>query len=436
MTRDRVVLAVLIGIAIVFGLALFASLGLRAAGSMKLRSATARFEKEVGPLTLLDLVKRRVPEERNVVTFLRPGVLSVVLMTNDRATVGTLTTKPTVEWTPEDLASLDPLLERNAPSFVILSRALGLTESNWEVPYEKGNEAKLPNLLAAMNAGKLLSARGRAALVGGDRETAVESAEILGTMASSYEQEPATIILLIGSALERIQLGLVREIVMAPGVSDEQLARVERSLPRIDLDKTFRNALRGSSAALIQSIHSDETPNDLPVPRAFVIGLGDLLAAQALDDSMRLEPQLAGPIKTPLPDAAEAYNKARGGWWKLVVAAWGPNVGNGRARGTGTRSARMLAQLAIGLRREALANGAYPAKPAIPVDPLSGDPFLYESGAAGASLRSTTTHEILKSIYTMGSPLTDQLYSWPLPPSSSRPTTPSPSPAGRKAASS
>jgi|SoiMethySBSTD1v2_1073268.scaffolds.fasta_scaffold06336_9 hypothetical protein len=435
-----VIRGLLVGVAVVFGLALCASLGVRTTGAMRLSSTTARFEKEVGSLSLLDFVKQRIPQERNAVTWIRPGVLAVVLMNNDRAIVGTLATKPTGEWTAKDFADLQPLLERNEPAFTLLRRAQGMPESNWEVPYEQGNEAKLPDLLAAMNAGKLLAARGRAALARGDRETAIASAEILGTMAGSYEQEPAAIILLIGSALERQQLGIVREIVMAPGVEAGELDRLERSLPRGDLDAAFRNALRGASASLIKSIHSEDIGKEFPrlIPRGLVVGLSELLAAQALDESMKLEPSMAGPIKAPLPDAQKAYEDAAGGgWWRKAVAAYGPNIGNGRARGTATLSARMLAQQAIGLRRAALETGRYPAKPGARVDPLSGEPFVYDATADGvARLRSTTTPEILKSIYTMGSPLTEQLYSWTLPPASSRSTTPPLSPAGRKAASS
>ena len=434
-----VIRGLLVGVAVVFGLALCASLGIRAAGAMKLSSTTARFEKEVGSLSLLDFVKRRIPPERNAVTWLRPGVLAVVLMNNDRAIVGALSTKPSREWTAKDFSDLDPLLERNEPAFTLLRRAQGMPESNWEVPYEKGNEAKLPDLLAAMNAGKLLAARGRAALARGDLETAVASAETLGTMAASYEEEPATIILLIGSALERQQLGLVREIVMAPNVDGERLERLERSLPRVDLDKAFRDVLRGESASLIQSVHGDDIGKDFPslVPRGVVAGLGDLLVSRALADSMTLEPAMSGPIKSPLPDARQIYEEAAGrGWWRKAVAAYGPNIGSGRARGTGTLSARLLAQLAIGLRRDALANGSYPTKPAVPVDPLSGDAFVFEIGTGGASVRSTTSPEILNSIFLTGSPLTAQLYSWSLPPASSRSTTPPPSPAGRRAASS
>ncbi|HJQ98320.1 MAG TPA: hypothetical protein VJ826_08390, partial [Candidatus Polarisedimenticolaceae bacterium] len=109
----RVVRNLLIGFAIVFGLALCASLGIRAAGAMRLSSATARFEKEIGSLSLLDFVKQRIPEERNAVTWLRPGVLAVVLMNNERSIVGTLATKPTTTWTAKDFDDLAPLLERN-----------------------------------------------------------------------------------------------------------------------------------------------------------------------------------------------------------------------------------------------------------------------------------------------------------------------------------
>jgi len=432
MSQFRVVRGLLIGLAIVFALAICASLGVRAAGAMRLSSATARFEKEVGPLSLLSFVKPRVPEERNAVTFLRPGVSAVILMTKDRSVVGTLATKPCAEWTPKDLLDVAPLLERNEPAFTILRRAQGISESNWEIPYEKGNDAKLPDLLGAMNAGKLVAARGRAALVRGDRETALASTEILGTMASSYQQEASLIVLLIGSALERLQLGLVRELVTAPQVDAAELDRLERSLGRADLDKAFRDTLRGEVAAMIQAIYGGQFDQEAPrvVPRALVVGLGELLVADMLDDRRTLEPSLFGPIKEPL---REELRDA--GWWKKLVAAYGANTGSARARGIGTLSARELAKLSIGLRRKAIETGAYPASIPTSTDPVSGEPFAFETAASGVRVRSTTSAEILKSIYPVGSPLNAQLYSWTLP-AASRSTTPPPSPAARKAASS
>jgi acetyl esterase/lipase len=69
-----------------------------------------------------------------------------------------------------------------------------------------------------LNASKMLNARGRLALRRGDRETALTSAETLGSLARSHEEEPALIVLLIGLAIEKLQLALVNDLVAAPQV--------------------------------------------------------------------------------------------------------------------------------------------------------------------------------------------------------------------------
>lgn len=433
MTRFRLIRFFLIGGAAVVALVIALSLGLRVVGSVRLRAASERFEKEVGPLSLLAFVKPKLAPERNAVTWLKPGVLAVVLFPSDRAVVGTLAAKPSKDWTAEDLAAFEPLVARNEPALQILGHARGLTESNWEVPYEKGSAAKLPDLLAAMNAGKFLAARGRMALARGDRETAIACTEILGVLADSHQREGATIILLIGSSLERIQLGLVREIVTSDRVTSDELDRVERSLGDTDLGGAFRNALRGEAAALIHDFHSEDQQQKLPraIPRSMAVGFGDLMMATAIDRRIEIDSTLAAPIAVPIPEADDR----NAGWWTRLTGIFEPNIAGAAARGIGTMSARQLAKLSIGLRRQALATGTYPATMELPIDPLSGKPFALATTASGVELRSTTTTEIIKSIYPVALPLNEQIFSWTLP-AASRSTTPSRSPAGRRAASS
>jgi hypothetical protein len=436
MTRYLLVRRLLIGLAVLAGIVLAASLGLRIVGAAQLRAASARFERDFGPLDLLGFVRPKLPPEKNAVTWLRPGVLAVVLFSDDRAVVGTLASKPPSAWTPEDLAALEPILERNAPAIQILGRAPGLPHSNWDVSYEKASAAKLPDLLAAMNAGKLVSARGRLAVLRGDREAALQSVEILGSLAASYEREPMLIILLIGSALERYQLGLVRELVTDPRVDAATLDRIERSLIDTDLRRTFRDTLRGEAAAIIEDVHGGAYWRELPrvVPRSLAIGLADLMMASALESRRNVEPTLQGPFTAPIVDTNKELEGA--GWWRRLTSAYAFNIASAAARGTGTESARRLARMAIELRRHALATGSYPTAFEPPIDPTSGAPFAVTATEAGVEVRSSSSLDILKSVFPVGSPLTEQVFSWTLPPAASRSTTPSRSPAARTGASS
>jgi len=424
MSRYRVVRGLLIGLAILAGLVMATSLSVLAYGGGRLRAASARFEREVGPLNLLGFARPRIPDERNAVTWLRPGVLAMVLFGSDRSLVGTLASKTSSEWTPKDVTDFEPLAERNEPGRQILERARGLTESNWNIPYENGNAAKLPDLLAAMNAGKLVAAHGRLAMRRGDRATALTDAETLGALARSHQRESATIVLLIGAALERIQLGLVKELVTDPGIGPAELDRLDAALSDVDLGRAFQVASRGESAALVHDIvESDSFSKEMPrvVPRSLVIGLSKLAVAAALESRYPIVPSLVAPITSPITDPAEGYNSRS--WWQRIAEGYNPNLRSTFARGTGTMSARQLARLAIVLRRDALASGSYPAAFTTPVDPLTGAPYALEPKAGGIELRSTTTPEILQSIYPIGPALNAQLYAWSLPPSGSRSST-------------
>jgi hypothetical protein len=431
MNRFRVVRVVLIGLAVLAGVVLALSLGVRLYGAQRLRSESARFEREVGPLNLLTFVRPRVPVEENVVTWLRPGILAVVLFPNERAVVGKLSGSPASTWTKDELATLELLIERNGPAFEILGRARGLTASNWDLEYEKGNATKLPDLLAAMNAGKLVAARGRLALGRGDREAALASAEVLGALARSHELENLTIMLLIGSSLERLQLGLIREIVTSPEADGRELDRIEASLSGVDLARAFRETLRGDAAAMRQDVEGQEFQDLMPraIPRSLAVGVAKLMVAGAIEARRVVEPTLFGPVKAPIDDPGETYRNAS--WWERLKAVYGPHIRSAAARGTATTSARELARLAIVLRRDALASGSYSATFVTPTDPLTGEAFAFAMSGSGVELRSTTRPDILKSIFPLGATLSQSLYVWTLP-SASRSTTPSPSPAGRR----
>lgn len=433
MRRFRVVKAVLVVLGAIVAVVFVGSLSMRAFGAMKLRSATARYEREDGSLSLLSFVRHRIPVEENSVTWLRPGVLAVVLFPTDRALVGSLAAKPASTWTPDELAKIETLLERNQPAFEILSRARGLTASDWEIPYQNGNQAKIPDLLAAINAAKLLSTRGRLALAHGDRETAVATAEILGALAKSHERESLTIVLLIGVAIERVQLGLVQEIATSPAIDRDTLDRLREALCDEDLAAGFRRTLRGEAASLRRELDSDEYLDRLPrvIPRALVAGLADLAAAAALEGRLEFA-DFTGPIRAPI--ASEDAEREKAGWWRKLVMLYGPNIGNAAARGVAVSSARTLTRLALGLRRDALVNGSFPPSLEPPIDPLSGEPFVYRVASSGAAeIRSTTTVEILRSIYAVGVPTYEGLYAWSLP-APSRPTTRTPSPPSPRGA--
>jgi hypothetical protein len=321
----------------------------------------------------------------------------------------------------EDSVRLQAILERNRPAIDLLERARTMRASNWEIPYEEGTTAKIPNLLAAVNAAKMLVARGRLALGRGDRETAMASVETLGSLARSHEAESATIMLVIGLAIERLQIALVHELLTSTPATPQELDRLEASLCDEDLIRAARQALRGNAAAIA---HDLDSPSILwkfhdALYRRFAAALGKVVAAAAIESHRAAEKRLGQPIRAPLGSVDEETGD--GGWWKHLLSLYGANFESVSARTTATASARDLARLAIALRRQALATGRYPASlPAIEGvsvnDPLTGEPRVYEVRADGsAELRSATTVQIVRSISSGGASFFEFLYRFTLP---------------------
>jgi hypothetical protein len=421
MKRFDFVRFLLVAFAVLAGLGLFGILAVHAYGSRRLANVSRRYEREVGPLAVRAFVRPKVAAEENAVTWQRPGVLAAVFFSGDQDLVGSLSAKRFGNWTAEETAKLEAILERSRPAIELLERARTMRVSNWEIPYEAGTTAKLPNLMAAINSAKLVLARGRLALGRGDRETAISSAETLASLARSHEAESATFMLVIGLAIERLHLALVHELVTSAPMTLQELDRLETSICAEDLIRAARQALRGNAAAIAHDVDSESIAGEIhgAIHRSIERALGKVIAAAVIESHQDLEKHLGEPVRAPR-GATDDENRS-GGWWKHLMSAYDANFESVSARTTATASARDFARLAIALRRQAVATGHYPASlPAIggvsANDPLTGGPRVYEVHADGsAELRSTTTVEFIRSI-APGSQLSyDALYRFTLP---------------------
>ena len=354
-------------------------------------------------------------------TWLRAGVLATVFLTDDQGLVGSLHAKPFSEWKPAETAKLQEILDRNAPALMLLDRARGMKESNWDIPYDEGMTAKIPNLLAAMNVSKLVTARGRLALARGDRDTALASAEMIGTLARSHEAERATIVFLIGLAIEKNQIALIHEIVGSRSTTRAELDRIEAALCDEDLTRAMRQTMRGSAAAVAHDVPGGSLLQEIHgvIYRGIARPLAGLFAASAVEAHRGAARSAGAPVTAPLEGTGA--NERVNVWFPASYETIVSNLTSVAARATATTSARQLARLAIALRRDAIATGAYPAAlpsiDGVPADdPLTGSARAYAVRPDGtAELRSTTTAEIVRSIAPGSQLSVDALYRWSLP---------------------
>jgi hypothetical protein len=422
MTRFRLLRRFLLVSAIAVVAALAASLALRVYAGHRLKVATERFQREAGSLDLASFTRPEVPDEENAATWIGAGMSAVVLFGDETELVGTLAQKRFETWPSGDVSKLDAILDRNGPALELLDRARGRRRSNWKIPYRDGISAKLPNLLAALHATKLLTAKVRLALGHGDRDTAIAGVEALGAMARSLESEPSLIVLLIGTAIEKYQITAIHEIIASPITTADEMVRLADALCVDDLTTAMRSALRANAAGVVNELHWGTIVRETPsvVPRWIALGIADLCAATAIDTTVAAQPRLGQPVAVPLlPE--DSAGSSRLGWWQELVASYGPNVADTAARMTATSSARQLARLAIALRHDAIVAGHYPVGvPVVPgvatADPLTGGARIYALLPDGsAEIRSTTTDEILRSIFPTGMISFDGQYRWPLP---------------------
>jgi hypothetical protein len=424
MTRRRLFRLVIITVAVFAAAALAVALAARVYGAIRLSRAQSRFEREVGPLTLLPFVKPRIPAEKNAATWLRAGAGATIFFGDDTAIVGTLAYKSFDQWTADETARFETILERSRPALTLLDRARPLRESNWEIPYLDGYDAKLPNLLAALNAAKLLAAQGRLAVGRGDRATALASVETLGALARSHENESLLIMLMVGLAIEKLEVELVRDILTTPAVAPGELDRLDAALCDRDLHAAMRLSVRQEAVSLAKSDGSELADPVLEWKDRWQVDLlREAIVASALDAHRISLADIERPVTVPLSDPDDSHE----GFAQRAMHGFQPNLRSMSARTMATLSARELAQLALALRRATVAGAAYP--PALPAvrgiaeaDPLTGEARSYRVAADGsAELASTTTDAVLGSIFPARTGVYDALYVWRLPPPGARP---------------
>ena len=260
---------------------------------------------------------------------------------------------------------------------------------------------KLPHLRYLETLGDWLAIRAIAQLSTGDADAASLDLLMIGRLADSIASEP----FLASQRTRRLLLGLLAGCVRV-GIdwgawTDEQLARFAETLDRARLLSDFGWALRGERAQLNTMIHdalSGQKPGATDEAQAWLgadLATLDMRALRARQVSINrshqlfldalagspLQPGALIPDTVPTPAAAE----------KLKALS---------------SDARIFAQLQTYLSQAAIAcaleryrfkNGNYPDKlsalapdwlPAIPSDPMTGQPVGYERKPDGYALTS------------------------------------------------
>lgn len=374
----------LVGAALMLIGLLAVAMGVKVAGALRLRTAESRFRADVGSLDLTSYGPASTETGREAARRLTGAAQAIVLPQDAErnALLGMVGTSPG-RWTPEQRSRLEAVLADNATALTLLREVPARGPVTLSIAYSQGVEAKLPNLLDAMNAAKLVHLDALLALERGEMARALGDVETLGAMASAFERESALIVGLIGIAVERQQVITVREVMADPRLRTEDVDRLRRSLPAEDLRTAFRRAM-GMEAASVARLVREGRPEDWrnfgepPVPgwRAATAVAGDLIVARHLQRVHAIVASLGADAA-----AVRSVKAQQGNDWPNLVASL--------PRFALADTLRRLALASLDVRRVGLREGRYPE--ALPSqhatrDLFTGATFRYARTANGAAV--------------------------------------------------
>lgn len=222
---------------------------LRVAGARELRTAVARFSREVGPVDFEAYRPAAVPEDDNgalpVLEALErlDALAEVPSWGAEMGLLRVQNRRPAVEWNEADWKRARTLVGARGELFEILRRVVGRSGSSFELEYTAGPIMEVPGLLAALQAGDLLFARARLAYKDGELDRVVQSVETLGALGRVLEREPLLVFQLVGAAVEVQQHRAIQEVLAGGGLGPEALGRLRAGVEEWPRTEPFRLAL-------------------------------------------------------------------------------------------------------------------------------------------------------------------------------------------------
>jgi len=379
--------ATVLALAVLLVVLLGASLLLKLVGQSRLRRTTAELQSRTGVTTLNAFEKPKLSDDQNAARWLQAGGAALNWSQETKRVIGDASNSDPRGWSAEQVAAVRAVLADSRAALDLLRRGSTLEQASFAIPYGKGAEADLPNLLQLISAGRLLMADARVAFADDDPARGIEALRTLGRLAVALEDEPLLITELIGIACERMLLTVAAEAVAspAPWASDPALLdELDALVPSTDLAAGLRRAFAFEALSFTQSrgellAENGSTP---AVERLFARTYWGLTCAEAnhlvlgwcdmVDVPYTTAPERFKP--GDLPPFFALHRRAAHGFT--------PNLGSAIVRIQVVRSLRQLVHAAIELRVAAAAAGAYPAEPAAVTaltspSPLTGQPVTY-----------------------------------------------------------
>jgi hypothetical protein len=373
------------------------------------------------PLATWTLAPPPVPDADNAARAVRAATEMLVSDPKDLSDTG-LDAAP---------SKVEELAATNALALALLDEAARRPAANWDLEYWRGLETNVPPLLRIMNLARLNAAAGKIAIRAGRADDALAAFARGAAIERSLAEEPLLIVQLVHAAVNRINAGLLREMVASGPLDGPGLERLARSLPAPRARETIHRSLVGETKVLHDSFSryfglrpwdgvSGRTggllaplswllrPWLLEQDRACLESMGRLIAEQRLPRRERSRPL---PVFHARP-------------WHILAKLIMPNLSSAVDRGDMWEARESLMRLAVAIERHRTAEGQPPESlealvpaylDAVPEDPFGdGAPFVYRRTAEGWSLAAGEAWRALD----LGPALRDPVMEWerPAPP--------------------
>jgi hypothetical protein len=407
-TRRRVVvyIAVFLGI-------LAVRLAIDAWAVYRLHAIAARLTPIHGSLDIASLAPPAVKPADNRARILAAAATLTVVQSDPsraRGELGSALFGPGLMFT--DPARRHEILRRavdgNRMALGLLDEAESRPKANWEITYRDGEWMRVPPLMDIRDLSRVNVAAGLLDLEDGNADGAVRRTRLGLVLAGSLAQEPSLIVQLIGVAVAREQVGLLRDILiqgsptaaalesLAPQLEDELARRpmvVGLTGELKYINHLFEDTERGREPGRGESdSHAVESAILWAVrPAVRFAHAGALARMDQVIAYARLQPfeRVARKVQPP-------SGEARQWWWQWIAAPYMGGEVRSVAAGDEQAALSALAATALAVRRYQLARGTYPAMldalvPAflarLPIDPFTGRPLEYKAVGKGFELR-------------------------------------------------
>jgi type II secretory pathway pseudopilin PulG len=393
--------------------------------SREVERELARLRAAGEPLTIEEMIPKPVPDEQNAALLYEP-LFGVSFQPETRYTLDTeaLGSIPRDEFDrlavgPDDSEEFDIELAREVLSRVEIIEVLAKLEQAslrpravWGLHWEKGFAMLLPHLSRYRQAAQLLAMRARLSAADGDTDDALRWVGASLRMSRQVTDEPVLMSQLVAIAVQAITQRAAEE-ALSDGVPSPQVARrLQQAVASIDMNATFKRALRAERAA------------ELGVFEYFVHG-----GAEAMDSMLQYDvpaytlAAYTSPVGAPL----RAFDKSRMlAFWRTMMPIFeqpshqqDPNATERARQGgpilaavaplffpsfTGFSNKRDLSIatldelcIVLDLKMHKREHGSYPATldelratldRELPTDPFSGEAYRYQRRGEGFILWS------------------------------------------------